>query len=357
MQYVKINSESSELYHFGVKGMRWGIITKKDSSIRRPSREKKNLKTSTFEKRELKAAKFERLASESKTQKQKDMYLKEADRARAGKLSRRQRQVLVGASIVAAYATYKLVDSGEAQRLIANGKAAVEGKKFEWKRNEMLADKNLTPDEVFSKVVSRINDDYGKPGTTNNCRRCTFSYIKARQGYDVIATKTLKGTGQTDINLYNITNRDDKIKGGAIGAFKSSITNTKFQDFILQRSSEDIHVKIDTGPLGSRLLIHDVNQKERGKNIASNLLSQLSKMPHGAAGEFEMHWNTGGGHSMAWEVFNGKPIIFDTQTRTMYDTQEALETITSRVKLASYSRLDNVDLDEKIIGRWMKNAK
>ena len=351
MQYVKINSDASELYHFGVKGMKWGVITKKDSTSRRPSREKKNLKTSTFEKRELKAVKFEKLASESKNPKRKAMYLKEAERARAGKLSRRQRQVLVGASVVAAYATYKLVDSGEAQRLIENGKAAMGGKKFEWKRNEILADKNLTPDEVFSKVVSRINDDYGKPGTTNNCRRCTFAYIRSRQGYDVVATKTLSATGQTNINLYNVTTDKNKLRGGIFGAYKAIYSeDDKYDAFkeFLDNEKKDIYSPID---------IKNALKLKDGDVVSGNIFKALSKMPNNSCGELNMQWDIGGGHSMAWEVIKGNPVIFDAQTKQMYDTPDKLKELAARMTTVNYSRLDNVNLDEKIIGRWMKNAK
>lgn len=344
MQYIAIRKPpSSELYHFGVKGMKWGVVNTKQT---------KALKTSSkLEKRETKARKFEKLASESKSPKQKQMYLREADRARAGKLSRKQRQVLVGASIVAAYATYKLVDSGEAHRLIVKGKVAVEGKPFEWAKNEALGNKNLNADEVFDKVVSRINEDYGKPGTTNNCRRCTFAYVKARQGYDVVATKTFNGTGQTNVGLYNVVTDKSKIRGGRFGVKKAiAEENADFISFLLREGKNDINANISVPPSTTDRAI-------RAKTISSNIFSQLSKMPDTSCGELQMTWSNGSSHSMAWEVIKGKPVIFDTQTKTMYDTKEKIEEVASYIGRASYSRLDNVNLDETIMGRWVQNAK
>lgn len=344
MQYIAIRKPPpSELYHFGVKGMKWGVVNNKKTKVSKLSVK--------LEKRETKARKFEQLASESKSPKQKQMYLKEAERARAGKLSRKQRQVLVGASIVAAYATYKVIDSGEAHRLITKGKAAIDGKPFEWKKNEAFGNKNLSADEVFDKVVSRINEDYGKPGTTNNCRRCTFAYVKARQGYDVVATKTFHGSGQTNLGLYNAVTPDAKIKGGAIGVFRAAYKDLNFRSFALQEGKNNINVKIDTKATGI------TTRLEKGQAVAGNIFSQLSKMPDNSCGELQMTWDVGGGHSMAWEIIKGKPVIFDTQTKSKYDSPELILEYASRMKTVSFSRLDNVNLDETIMGRWVKNAK
>lgn len=348
MQYIAIRTDSSkELYHYGVKGMKWGVV-----------RGPQEVKTQILNKREVKAQKFDKLASEAKTDKTRKMYEREAERARTGKLSRRQRQLIVGASIVAAYATYKFVDSGEAHRLISNGKALLEGKSgaAKWAMDESLANKNLSPDEVFSKVVSRINPDYGKLGTTNNCRRCTFAYVQSRKGYDVVATKSIGATGQSNIELYNATTNGSKIRGGSLGVYNAIFSkNDKYDGFktFLDQELKDLYVPIDIKDEGTSFL----GPARTGKTISKSIFSSLSKMPNNSCGEINMRWNVGGGHSMAWEIINGRPVVFDTQTKKMYDTPEKLIDIANRIKDVDYSRLDNINLDPTIIGRWLTNAK
>ena len=345
MQYIAIRTNSSkELYHYGVKGMKWGVV-----------RGPQEVKTQILNKREVKAQKFDKLALEAKTDKTRKMYEREAERARTGKLSRRQRQLIVGASIVAAYATYKFVDSGEAHRLISNGKALIEGKHgtAKWAIDESLANKNLSPDEVFSKVVSRINDDYGKPGTTNNCRRCTFAYIQSRKGYDVSATKSIGATGQTNINLYNAVSDKTKIRASKFSLLKAAYTDDdKYDDVFdfLGGSKKDLFSTID-------IKVNPTITKTASKVASENIFSSLSKLPNNSSGELYMKWGIGGGHSMAWEVIKGKPVIFDAQTKTMYDTPDKLLDVAERIAEVKYSRLDNITLDEKILGRWLTNAK
>ncbi len=330
-----------QLYHYGIKGMKWGVIKKED--ITSSSRTKHNTPTS---KRELKAEKFEDKANNANSERRKKFYEREAERARNGKLSHRQRQVLVGASIVAAYATYKFVDSGEAHRLITTGKAILnkEDPINKWVKNEAFANKHWDAQTAFNEVALNINPYYGvEPGTTMNCRRCTFAYIKAREGFDVEATRSFTATGQNDISVYNAISGNKWVKGGRLGAGREIRKGN--QDFIDFLSSNKPH-------LNAKINLGDDSNK-----TAEKIFEALSTKPNNARGELTMNWHAGGGHSMAWEIFNGKPVIFDVQTREMYDTPEKMSHIASRIKVSKYSRLDNVKLDEKMLGRWVTNAK
>lgn len=341
MTYIIIhNNPPQQLYHFGVKGMKWGVI-KTDKLTPQTKNDK----------REEKAKKFDERAKTAKSDKKRKMYELEAERARTGKLSRRQRQVLIGASIVAAYATYKVVDSGEATRIINNGKSVLSKKKAnDWNRDFSLADKSLTPEEIMSKVVSRINDDYGKIGTTMNCRRCTFAYAMSRKGYDVSATKSISGTGQTGVDLYNAISDKGKLKGGKLGVYAEIYKDTHLRDdtsdFIdfLWGNKKDAKIEIDIDKTSSAI------------EKAESIFKALSKMPDGAIGETELSWDIGGTHSVAWEIIKGKPVIIDAQTRTLYDRVDSLTKLTERVKSAEYTRLDNLDLDPVMMGRWLQNA-
>ena len=143
-----------ELYHYGVKGMKWGVRRFEDKYGRLTAKGKARYETFRTARRTRNAQKYYDKASKNderikelkkkranldssersaydnrirKLEKEKARNLKDAEAKEQGKLSRRQKQVLVGtaavAAVVGAYATYNLVDSGHAQAMISKGKA------------------------------------------------------------------------------------------------------------------------------------------------------------------------------------------------------------------------------------------
>lgn len=335
------------LAHYGVLGMRWGHRKRQPVVVSKQKRPK----ATKLEKREAKAQKFETKALNAKSDKQKNMYLKEAQRARDGKLSRRQRQVAVGAALVAAYATYKFVDSGEATRLANIGKARLTGEKpYGWAKNDALSHKNLSIDEIQSQVVSRINPGYGEVGTSMNCRRCTFAYEMSRRGYDVKATKSIAGTGQTGFGMYNaVRGNDKKLRGGKYGALMAikKETHDGLFDF-LSGDKPELNQRINLKEEGHKVL--------SGVKKADSIFSELSKMPDRARGELEIGFEYGR-HSVAWEIINKKPVLFDAQTGSAYKSANDFTDMATRVVEASFSRLDNVAITPEIMGRWITNVK
>ena len=115
-------ADHTEFDHYGVKGMRWG---------RRKDREKSSASTQSAE----------------------------AKKARNKKRAMIAAGVVTG--LVASYAAYTLVDSGEARRLATKGAAFISKQEPTFRRNESLA-KRMSVDDIMSKVVSDINPDYGK---------------------------------------------------------------------------------------------------------------------------------------------------------------------------------------------------
>lgn len=69
-----------------------------------------------------------------------------------------------------------------------------------------------------------------------------------------------------------------------------------------------------------------------------------------------MQWKAGGAHSMAWEVVKGKPVIFDTQTGKRYNNASEFFSMARQMKGAGFTRLDNVELDQDFLMRWMRDA-
>lgn len=259
-----------------------------------------------------------------------------------GLTDRQKKTIKIGAAVAAtalvAIGTYKLADSGELRRLIEKGKAAGG---FSFERNPDLA-KPMSADEILTNVVSRINTDYNivgvkSIGTNNNCKRCTYAYELSRRGFDVKATKSISGTGQHAYGTYNATHKDSI--GGPITRMKKYLNG-----------DEEI-LEIIRNPLGGTPI------KIQSSSPSESIFSALSSCPNGSRGELIMKWKSGSGHSIAWEILNGKPIFYDCQSSMMFDTPEKFNSYAYKIKEATFQRLDNVDLNLDFLQRWCKNNK
>lgn len=359
------------LEHYGVKGMRWGV-RKEESNKKQISRQDKRQAT-----REARAQKYvikaETLqtkineinkepasnwfnAQKTKIQtknlsKERDSALRDAEAKRQGKLTRKQKAIVAGVVFVSAYATYKVANTGEFNRMAMKGKAFFEGQdSSSWKKAPKLASTDFDVSTIKFAVVDQINKDYGAPGTKVNCRRCTFAYEMRRRGYDVAATRTTTGSGQDRTGMYNALTPGAKlVRPGKVSIISRLVSES------LKNTSGDI----------SSFTRHLDVMKPDGKTLISassgglkptDIFSALSTQPNGARGELGVSWKIGGGHSMAWEIVKGKPVIFDAQTRRVYENPETLLKLTGAMKEAGFTRLDNVPLNEDFLMRWVKNA-
>lgn len=88
----------------------------------------------------------------------------------------------------------------------------------------------------------------------------------------------------------------------------------------------------------------------------NDILSSLSKQPNGARGELGMMFKGGGGHSMAWEIVQGKPVIFDTQTGKTYKSALDIAQLSTNLTHSGFTRLDDKALNTNFLMRWVKNA-
>ncbi len=264
--------------------------------------------------------------------------------------------VAIGATaagaLVTAYATYKTADIGEFNRLAIKGKDWVNKvEKHSWKKDSRLATKDLTADAIKTLVVDKINPGYGDMGTKMNCRRATFAYEMRRRGNDVKATKSVVGTGQTSGGLLRaITKGDLDVPTTTVGI----VRRLAAEGIDAQRGNvrDDVSLtKLFEGldNIGNRNVI-DLNQGDEG------IFRTLSSQPNGARGELGVLWNAGGGHSMAWEVIKGKPVIIDAQNGKMFKNDVDFTKIAVNIKEVGFTRLDNVDLNDDYLMRWLKDA-
>jgi hypothetical protein len=145
-----------------------------------------------------------------------------------------------------------------------------------------------------------------------------------RRGYDVKATKSNYATGQT-------------IQGVA------KAIGIKPRDF-----------HPDT-QFGKHLIYHGT-YKDNDHGV--KVFKSLAKEPNGARGELGVQFMFGGGHSMAWENINRKPVIFDTQNGKRFSNPKDLNMYlrSLHVSQSSYTRLDNAKLNQDFLTRWLANA-
>lgn len=352
------------LMHYGVKGMKWGVrrYQKKDGSLTDAGKERYSE------------------TSNSKKAKEDPDKVDDSQSKEKRKLTRKQKAVLIGASVVAVYATYKFIDSGNATRLIEKGKAAL-GKDVSFKQNSELARKDFSADDIMSKVVSRINPEYGQLGTKMNCKRCTYAYEMSRRGFDVKATRSIGATGQTTFGTFNATHIEqtskfkysldllrDKQSAFDIETDKN-LARTKMRNKYLNGEPGQREYSKYLKARGATKKIDDLAADLMGETISKksdsytkDIFKAIAKQPNGARGELTIKYRVKGlnmdlgGHSVAWEMVNNHPVIFDCQTGKKHNIASFEKDFGSLLYGASLTRLDNKPLNEDFLRRWLQNA-
>lgn len=249
--------------------------------------------------------------------------------------------VSTGLAILAVYggitvhkAAYEYKDSGrkEANRITRIEKKT--GVKKEWPTKDSLAGPK-TQAEIEKTVIPDINrGNPDVPGTSMNCRRCTFAYEMRRRGMDVAATKSMRATGQD--------------QAGVLQAITPNSTARSI------RSHSASNKKWGENDIPSRVNGKAMDQTQKSKAI----FDTLAKQPNGSRGELAFGWSFGGGHSVAYEIIKNKPVVFCTQTGKSFSTPSAFEKDGYGGVLtgAAFTRLDNADLNNDFLKRWVTDA-
>ena len=352
------------LAHYGVKGMKWGV--RKDGKTRQEVRNAKSQKyTDRAAKIKTKMDKLNKKGTYSAELKRQDLgikrnlALKDAELKKQGKLSTKQKKVAIGAAVVGgllvARAVYITADSGNFNRLATKGKEFVTKEKFSWTKKESLASPNLNAKEIHDRVVRQVNPAYGQLGTKTNCRRATLTYEMRRRGHDVTATRTLTATGQNPSGMVNMFSPGAKQKPLSQLGTISTIGKETFQKARAEAQGKKAYTPVLNIARGE---IPVTTLKGGGTRLNSiSLFETLKKQPNGSRGEVQMSFGTLAGHSMAYEIVRGVPVIFDTQNSKMMVTPEDFTKATKGLVTGlGVTRLDNKVLNDEMLLRWMKNA-
>lgn len=170
--------------------------------------------------------------------------------------------------------------------------------------------------------MSLINQKYDKTpydyAYNTNCAYCTVAYDLRRRGFDVEA-------GPMQVSSNNLTKNDKGIEDTTIIPTTDNIRKwypnaetINGKDLI-----KNVHEMMEiTTPFPQASMITDKLPKEkklphpiRQSRALKEAEKKLISYGDGARGMFNVYWSAGGsGHSMAWEVQNGKVFVIDAQT-------------------------------------------
>jgi hypothetical protein len=366
-----------ELEHHGIKGQRWGVRKRQDvpnhTFNTSPDKQAaRNAKAKKFEDRsadlqrridagnknisKLNAEQAPNVFTKVKlSQLKQDQRIleqakadadKNAQAKREGKLTPTQKKLLIGGAVIGglivAGVVAKQVDSGQFRENVNRGRELLTGKKFKFKEAPELKG-NWSADQIKSLIVPDINEGYPDAiGSGMNCRRCTFAYEMRRRGFDVRATRTPTASGQNAIGLFNVLDTESKDVSQRSG---------------MKLLTHPPRMTLTNSPADRILQIAESHGSVNKIDAPENIFSVLSKQPERSRGELGVFWQGGGGHSMAYEIINGVPHIFDGQTGEMYSSMTDVATKLPEIGAAGFTRLDNIDLDTKFVQRWVKNVK
>ena len=198
-----------------------------------------------------------------------------------------------------------------------------------WPTNRDLAKVPMSVKEIQSKVMPGVNPQYPGLGTTNNCLRATYTYEMRRRGFDVTATKTMMATGQNAMGTRIMTG---KLKvGNKIDASEKFMRGNS-------KATKIVNAVIKRAP------------------TANDVYHTLSKQPNGSRGDLQMRWGAMGGHSVAYEIVNHKPVVLDTQSGKVYSNPKELNNLVGPATSLKFNRLDDKDLNEMAMTAWIKDA-
>jgi hypothetical protein len=364
------------LEHHGIKGMKWGVQKAKETSSG-VGKKIGAVKSGIHEHREKQAKKHDAIAQKAQgrideinanpskwgfvqnhrdVQKYelaayRDTHLKAAKDIRAGHLTDHEKHVIIGvgvtAGVLAAYGTYKAVDSGKARQLLT--------KNVPLQRNELLSRK-MSHDAMMKEVIAPVNPNYGELGTKMNCRRATAATEMRRRGFDVKATKTISATGQSPTSILNAIDPHANIpttKGGLLYRIAREATDQAKDP----TNVGPVTTFMQSGGMGKTKVgdenFHLLTPAVKSKRVFDSLKTH----PEGARGELGVKWSMGGAHSMYWEIMNGKPVIFDSQNATSFTQARFAKELAGDVHEAGHTRLDNLPLNQPFLRKWITNVK
>lgn len=280
---------STELYHFGVKGMRWGV-RHEDKKVGRNK------------------------PGGNRDHDTENEYIKTAKNV-----------AVLG---LAAYSGNVRAAVASASNLAGLARGAIAEHNFDKRTKDLKVDpetgmKLKDPSKTWSAIedMNAVNpglDDWTSQGSRNNCMLCTLTFDLRRRGYDVSANSATSG--------YDILNDLNFWYPGAASTATESLA-------------------FAPGSGGGYADMTEEQWQEYIDETMEDLLGDGSDQRGAFCVQWQQGGNPAGGHAMAYEVKDGKVTIYDCQHRTIVDPN----TVLRQTWAASVVRLDNLEPNKEYI--------
>jgi hypothetical protein len=304
--------------------------------------------------------------------------LRDAEAAQKGKLTSTQKKAIVGGVAVGAIVAYSVYtrgsQSGAFNSYALRGSAFLQGKKVPFNVNSKLSG-HMSAEQLLHQVAKPVNPGYSSMGGKMNCRRSTFAYELRRRGFDVHATTSAVGWGQSESGVINAVTTDSKdflsslsmssavVNTGKSSVAKGDVRTNPVKKILLDNlttagstNDMDSAARVLANVKAGRPIWKGVDEAKATVSSSQKVLEELAKQPSGARGEVVFKF-PGFGHSMAYEIVDGVPHIFDSQKGTLYNAStKMVESKWDGFTGAEIMRLDNVNLDLNFLTRWATNA-
>lgn len=299
----------------------------------------------------------ERLAAEQKAKEEE--LRKEAERKRAEQRAKAEEEAKIQQQLKEAQEKLNAELEQKRQenlRLRSGTLTSDEVKAYNEIFDESCLDETATLDglptlpvyESPSETMKAVNPNYDVDGVTlnytMNCAICTLTYDMRQRGYDVEAGPlpfVNEETGEVfteDFDIMDMWSADEnEVKLGVNTMFNmdsgipSWYKNTTAKDFVSYQEVCDKYGIANDGSNDSVPAVINAVKKE------------MLSCGNGAYGNFGVTWNSGSGHSMAWEVSNGKLTIRDCQTNETVK----IESLAEKIDNMAFLRTDNRELSDK----------
>ena len=220
------------------------------------------------------------------------------------------------------------------------------GKKLNYRlKKEEYEDRMKQIEDDAKKVNGGLSAALFAQNRDNNCAYCTTAYELRRRGYDVKAAEAIVG-----VDLFS--HPDLMFKGAKANQL---IDVSKYK----KDKNGNTIVDKDGNPQIS------LSEKMFGKGISkqqfNDIEKELVKQGDGARGNIfgTFAGSAFAGHSMAYEIVNGKLCIIDAQIGSVHDGSSIMKSAyqdLQNFRELYYTRTDNLQINDELIGNFVTDA-
>lgn len=210
--------------------------------------------------------------------------------------------------------------------------------------------------EEYEDTIKQIEDDAKKvngglsatlfaQNRDNNCAYCTAAYELRRRGYDVKAAEAIVGV--------DLISHPDLMFKGAKANLLVDVTDYK----------KDKEGKYILDKEGEKQMTFSAKLFPKGisKQQFDDIERELVKQGEGARGNIfgTFAGSAFAGHSMAYEIVNGKLCIIDAQVGSVHDGSSIMKSAyqdLQNFREVYYTRTDNLQINDKLIGNFVTDS-